>query len=164
MLRRFMILTILGLLCVASGADAGGLKVALVDGLDEVQGKAVIKLDKGQVKLKASLAPLPASVDTGDEVFTATMYRVYLASSTDAAMEVSLGPVWPTTKGVASVKAKFKGDLSQLGLDRVVIVAFSKDGLHAHDMLTGTLELHSGTAWSADGSRIAFISDRRQGI
>jgi hypothetical protein len=141
MLRRFLILTVIGLLCIASGADAGGLKVLLVDGLDATQGVAAIKLDKGSVKLKAALEPLPASVDTGDGIFTATMYRAYLTSSTDAAMEVSLGPVYPSTKGKASVKAAFKGDLSQLGIDRVVIVAFSKDGLHSHDVLTGTLEL-----------------------
>ena len=141
MFRRFLILTVIGLLCIASGADAGGLKIALMDGLDAVQGKAVIKLDKGLIKLKTALAPLPASIDTGDGMFTATMYRAYLASSTDAAMEVSLGPVYPSKKGTASVKAKFKGDLSQLGLDRIVIVAFSKDGLHSHDVLTGTIEL-----------------------
>ncbi|MEN8151510.1 MAG: hypothetical protein ABFS86_16965 [Planctomycetota bacterium] len=141
MIRRFLALTILGLLCIASGANAGGLKVALVDGLDATQGTAVIKLEKGALKLKATLEPVPAPIDTGDEIFTATMYRAYLASSTDAAIEVSLGAVYPTTKGVAVLKAKFKGDLSQLGLDRIVLVAFSKDGLHSHDVLTGTIEL-----------------------
>ena len=32
------------------------------------------------------------------------------------------------------------GDLSGLGLDKLVVVAFSKDGLHSFDVLTATLE------------------------
>jgi len=32
-----------------------------------------------------------------------------------------------------------KGDVSLLGLDRVVVVAYSKDGLSSFDVLTGTL-------------------------
>jgi hypothetical protein len=139
-LRRLTFVSLFVLLCIASGADAGGLKVAMLDGLGVSQGTAVIKLEKGLVKLKAALAPLPATVDTGEAIFEATFYRAYLQKSDDEAMEVSLGSVYPTSKEKAVMKVAYKGDLSGLGLDRIVVVAFSKDGLHSHDVLTGTIE------------------------
>src|SRR5689334_11670131 len=84
------------------------------------------------------LAPLPATIDTGTAQFQATIYRAYLASSVDPAVEIPLGSVYPSTKGKAAVTAALKGDVSKLGLDRVVVVAYSKDGLSSFDVLTGT--------------------------
>jgi hypothetical protein len=140
LLRRLLLLSLFGTLCFIEGAEAGAYKAPLLDGAGMDQGAATLSLAKGVVKVKAFLEPLPASIDTGGEVFEASHYRAYLVNSTDEAVEVSLGPVYPSTKGVAKVKAAFKGDLSQLGLDRIVVVAFSKDGLHSHDVLTGTIE------------------------
>jgi hypothetical protein len=39
------------------------------------------------------------------------------------------------------VKTLLKGNVSLLGLDRFVVVAYSKDGLSSADVLTGTLTL-----------------------
>lgn len=140
MWKRILGLALFALLLAAVGADAGGPKVQLLDGTGLVQGTAAVNLPKGSVKFKANLAPLPATVDAAGDPFEATIYRAYLTSSTDEAAEVSLGPVYPTAKSKASVKAVLKGDLSRLGLDRVLVVAFSKDGLRSFDVLTGTLE------------------------
>lgn len=108
------------------------------------QGSAKVTLTKGSVKLSVTLAPLPATIETGSvdpgmEPFEATIYKAYLVSSTDPAVEIPLANVYPTALGKASAKAAFKGDVSMLGLDRVVVVAFSKDGLRSFDVLTGTL-------------------------
>ena len=138
-LRRLLALTLGILLCVASGADAGS-KISMLDNLGVAQGVAAVSLEKGAVNLKVILEPLPATVDTGTEIFEASLYKAYLVNSLDPAVEVCLGDVWPSAKGVAKLKVKTKGDMSQLGLDRVVVVAYSKDGLHSYDVLTGTLE------------------------
>ena len=145
-LRRLIPLTVLFvmglgiLLFTAGGADAGSNKVSMVDRVGLAQGSAVVKLAKGSVRVKVTLAPLPAPIDTGTEMFQATIYKAYLTNSTDAAVEIPLGSVYPSTKSRAKLKASFKGDLSQLGLDGIVIVAFSKDGLDSFDVLTGTIE------------------------
>jgi len=140
MVRRLITLALFFVLVFAGGADAGKPKIDMLDGAGISHGKATVALAKGSAKLKVDLAPVPAMVDTGDGVFEATLYRAYLVNSTDPALEVSLGGVYPTTKGKAKVKAALKGDLSLLGLDRIVIVAFSKDGLSSFDVLTGTIE------------------------
>ena len=139
-IRRLMVLTLFAVLFISGGADAGG-KISMVDKDGLSQGTVAVNLAKGSVKAKIALAPLPATIDTGTEQFEATIYKAYLANSLDAAVEVPLGDVYPTTKESAKIKFAVKGDLSQLGLDRVVIVAFSKDGLHSFDVLTGTLDV-----------------------
>ncbi|MHC4861603.1 MAG: hypothetical protein ACYTDY_16105, partial [Planctomycetota bacterium] len=120
--------------------DAGRNKISLLDKDGASQGSAVVKLERGSVKAKFSLAPLGATVDTGVEQFQATIYMAYLVNSSDAAVEIPLGSVYPSKKSRAKLKASLKGDLSQLGLDRIVVVAFSKDGLNSFDVLTGTIE------------------------
>lgn len=125
---------------LAAAAQAGStIKAPMLDRTGAEQGSAKVNLPKGSVTVKATLAPLPATVDTGTEQFEATIYKAYLLSSTDAAIEIPLANVYPTSKSKASVKVALKGDLSLLGFDRVVIVAFSKDGLDSFDVLTGTL-------------------------
>jgi hypothetical protein len=125
---------------MAAGVHAGStLKAPMLDKDGVEQGAAKVNLAKGSVNVKATLAQLPATVDTGTEQFQATIYKAYLLSSTDAAVEIPLANVYPTSKGKATVKAALKGDVSLLGLDRVVIVAFSKDGISSFDVLTGTL-------------------------
>jgi hypothetical protein len=127
------------LLVVGSGAEAAGIKVQMLDRGGLSQGSATVNLGVGSVSFKAALAPLPALIDTGTVQFTATIYKAYLVSSTDAAVEIPLGSVYPSTAGKASVKAALKGDVAHLGLDRVVVVAFSKDGRSSFDVLTGTI-------------------------
>jgi hypothetical protein len=116
---------------------AGGVPMLDSDGLE--QGSAKVNLEKGSVKVNATLAPLPAAIDTGTVQFEATLYKAYLLSSTDPAVEIPLASVYPSALGKIAVKATLKGNVTQLGLDRVVIVAFSKDGLNSFDVLTGTL-------------------------
>lgn len=127
------------LLLAASGANAAGSGIPLLNKDAVQQGSAKVSLVKGSVGVKATLAPLPATIDTGTEQFEATLYKAYLTSSLDPALEIPLGNIYPTPLSKASLKAALKGDVSQMGLDRLVIVAFSKDGLHSFDVLTGTL-------------------------
>jgi hypothetical protein len=136
--RRLIAIAFWALLA-ASGANAAGSGVPMLNKDGVQQGSAKVSLVKGSVSVKATLAPLPATIDTGTEQFEATIYKAYLLSSTDPAQEIPLANVYPTPLSKASMKATLKGDVSQLGLDRVVIVAFSKDGLHSFDVLTGTL-------------------------
>lgn len=138
-MNRRLTACVLGLLLAATGAGAAGSKVPMLDASGAEQGSAKVNLPKGSVSIKTTLAPLPATVDTGTEQFEATIYKAYLLSSTDAAVEIPLASVYPTAKSKATVKAALKGDLSALGFDRVVVVAFSKDGLSSFDVLTGTL-------------------------
>ena len=112
--------------------------VPLVDAGGGSHGSVAANLPKGSVKMKITgLAPLPAQVP-GTSV-TAYVYKAYLTSSADAAVEVFLADVYPNAKQSAKTKVALKGDLSQLGLDRVVVVAFSKDAREAVDVLTATL-------------------------
>ena len=121
-------------------AQAGsGSGVPMLDKDAVSQGSAKVSLEKGSVKVTATLAPLPATIDTGTEQFEATIYKAYLLNSTDPAVEIPLATVYPTALGKVAMKATLKGDVSMLGLDRVVIVAFSKDGISSFDVLTGTL-------------------------
>jgi hypothetical protein len=134
----------LGVACVlfGSGAEAATKKVVMVDRLAATQGSAVVNLAAGKIAVKATLDPLPATIDTGAGTFTATIYKAYLVSSADAAMEIPLGSLYPTAKKKASISAALKGDLSSagFGFDRVVITAYSKDGLSSFDVLTGTIQ------------------------
>lgn len=131
---------VVALVLLAGVVHAGSsIKAPMLDSSGAEQGSAKVNLAKGSVNVKVALAPLPATVDTGTEQFEATIYKAYLLSSTDAAVEIPLANVYPTSKSKATVKAALKGDVSLLGLDRVVIVAFSKDGLSSFDVLTGTL-------------------------
>jgi len=81
------------------------------------------------------LARLPAPVNA----FTATEYKAYLLSSTDAAVEIYLTDIYPDSRQRTTRKVALGGDVSQLGLDRVVVTAFSKDGQSSFDVLTATL-------------------------
>ena len=71
--------------------------------------------------------------------FSAYVYKAYLTSSADPAVEIFLADVYPNAKGVAKAKVALKGDLSLLGLDRVVVTAYSKDARDSFDVLTATL-------------------------
>ena len=139
-MKRRLTAVVAACVLMAAGVHAGStIKAPMLDKDGVEQGAAKVNLAKGSVNLKATLAQLPATVDTGTEQFQATIYKAYLLNSTDAAVEIPLATVYPTSKGKATVKAALKGDVSLLGLDRVVIVAFSKDGLSSFDVLTGTL-------------------------
>jgi hypothetical protein len=135
---RLLVLALCATL-VGGGAHAAGTKVPMLDSGGAEQGSAKLNLAKGSVNVKVVLAPLPATVDTGTAQFEATIYKAYLLSSADPALEVPLGSVYPNAKSKAVVKGALKGDLSALGLDRVVIVAFSKDGVDSFDVLTGSI-------------------------
>lgn len=139
MIRRFTP-ALLALLLLATGADAGKGKIAMLDRFGMSLGSAVVKLAKGSAKANVALAPLPAAIDTGAEQFEATIYKAYLVNSLDPTVEIPLGDLYPNTKGKAKVVSALKGDVSGLGLDRLVVVAFSKDGLHSFDVLTGAIE------------------------
>jgi hypothetical protein len=138
MMRRLAVLP-LALVLLAGGADAAGGKLQLLDRLSVSQGLATVNLVKGTVSATMSLAPVPATIDTGTEQFTATLYKAYLTSTTDAAVEIPVATLYPTVKGKTAIKAALKGDVSHLGLDRLVVVAYSKDGLSSFDVLTATL-------------------------
>lgn len=119
-------------------AHAGG--IPLLDASGGAHGSAVVNLPRGKVTLKiTSLAPLPADVSTGAETFTAHLYKAYLSSSADPAVEVFLGDVYPSGAQRAKRKAVLGGDVSRMGLDKVTVTAFSKDGQKSFDVLTATL-------------------------
>jgi len=122
---------------VAGMATAGG--VPLVDASGGSHGSANVNLTKGSVKMKVTGLPrLPASAPLGAG-FDAYVYKAYLVSSADAAVEVYLADVFPSSSGAAKVKVAAKGDLSALGLDRLVVTAYSKDARGSFDVLTATL-------------------------
>lgn len=136
---------VLGVGCLlvgAEGVEAATKKVTMLDRLQVQQGTAVVNLATGKIAVKATLDPLPATIDTGTGTFQATIYKAYLVSSTDAAMEIPLGSLYPTAKRKASIAAALKGDVSSatFGFDRVVVTAYSKDGLSSFDVLTGSLQ------------------------
>ena len=99
-----------------------------------------MNLTRGTIRLKvAGLAPLPADVNTGTETFTAHVYKAYVFSSADPAVEIFLGDVYPSARQRATRKIALGGDVSRMGFDRIVVTAFSKDGQKAVDVLTATL-------------------------
>ena len=130
---------VVALLLLTAGEKAGSQKVSLLDRLAVEQGSAKVNLVKGMVGVKATVLPLPAQIDTGAGTFEATLYRAYLTKSTDATVEIPLGAIYPPTSGKFNVKYALGGDVSLLGFDRVVVVAFSKDGQSSFDVLTGTI-------------------------
>jgi hypothetical protein len=122
---------------IAGTASAGG--VPLVDASGGSHGSASVNLTKGSVKLKVTGLPrLPATAPLGAG-FDAYVYKAYLVSSADAAVEVYLADVFPSSSGSAKVKVAPKGDVSALGLDRLVVTAYSKDARGSFDVLTATL-------------------------
>ena len=130
-------LLLLALVVIAVSADAAG--VPLVDAGGASHGSAVLGLSRGQVRLKITgLAPLPADVSTGTETFTAHVYKAYLSSSSDPAVEIFLTDVYPSARQKASRRVALGGDASRMGLDRLTVTAFSKDGQKAFDVLTGS--------------------------
>jgi hypothetical protein len=119
-------------------AQAAG--VPLLDPAGGSHGTAAVTLSKGSVRMKITGLPqLPAANPLG-ATFTAYVYKAYLTSSADPAVEVFVADVYPNGKGIAKAKAAFKGDLSLLGLDRVVVTAYSKDARDSLDVLTATLQ------------------------
>ena len=138
MLRRLFALALL-LMFLAGGADAALPKIQMLDRLAVSQGSATVNLTKGTVAVSVALAEVPALIDTGTAQFTATIYKAYLVSSTDPSVEIPLGSVYPNAKGKVALKAALKGNVASLGLDRVVVVAYSSDGLSSFDVLTGTI-------------------------
>jgi hypothetical protein len=134
--RAKTLLLVLILALPASGPAAG---IPLVDVAGAAHGAATVSLPRGLVVLKIKgLAPLPASVDTGSEIFTAHVYKAYLASSTDPAVEIFLGDVYPNAKQSAVRRVALKGDLSAMGLNRIAVTGFSRDGLKSFDVLTAS--------------------------
>jgi hypothetical protein len=129
------IVLMLGLLLPATTLAAG---IPLLDSTGAPHGSASVSLPKGTVKMKITGLPaLPAQPPGA--TFTAYVYKAYLVSSTDAAVEVFLADVYPASSGSAKPKVKLGGDVSLLGLDRVVVTAFSKDARDSFDVLTGSL-------------------------
>jgi hypothetical protein len=130
--RSIIVLTVV--LALSASAWAGG--VALVDAAGAAHGTVKVTLARGSVALKITgLARLPAPVNA----FTATEYKAYLLSSTDAAREVFLTDLYPDARQRTTRKVVLGGDVSQMGFDRVVVTAFSEDGQNSFDVLTATL-------------------------
>ncbi len=112
----------------------------LLDPAGAPHGSAAVTLAKGSVKMKITGLPqLPATAPLG-ATFSAYVYKAYLTSSADPAVEIFIADVYPNAKGVAKAKAALKGDLTLLGLDRVVVTAYSKDARESLDVLTATLQ------------------------
>jgi hypothetical protein len=118
-------------------AMAGG--IPLVDSTGASHGSAVVSLAKGAVKMKITGLPAPPAQPPG-ATLTAYVYKAYLTSTADAAVEIFVADVWPSGSGSAKPKVKLGGDLSRLGLDRLVVTAFSKDARESADVLTATLQ------------------------
>ena len=118
-------------------ARAAGIPLLAAD--SSSHGSVSVSLAKGSVKMKViGLPRLPATQPLG-ATFDAYVYKAYLASSADPAVEVFLMDVYPNGSGSAKVKVALKGDLSTMGLDRVAVTAFSKDARDSFDVLTATL-------------------------
>ena len=123
-------------LALPSLAMAAG--IALVDSTGASHGSANVSLTKGSVKMKITGLPtLPAQPPGA--AFTAYVYKAYLTSTTDAAVEIFLADVYPNSSGSAKPKVKLGGDVSRLGLDRVVVTAFSKDARDSFDVLAASI-------------------------
>jgi hypothetical protein len=117
-------------------ADAGG--VPLLDSTGGSHGAVVAALTKGSVRMKIiGLPPLPAQPPGAS--FTATVYKAYLTSTADPAVEIFLADVYPNAKSTAVSKVALKGDISRLGLNRVVVAAYSKDARDEFDVLTAAI-------------------------
>ena len=127
-------------LVLALPLSAGAAGAPLLDPAGASHGSAAVTLAKGSVKMKITGLPqLPAAQPLG-ATFSAYVYKAYLTSSADPAVEIFVGDVYPNAKGVAKAKVTLKGDVSLLGLDRVVVTAYSKDARDSLDVLTATLQ------------------------
>jgi hypothetical protein len=127
-------------LVLAAPLSARAAGVPLLDPAGGSHGTAAVTLAKGTVRMKITGLPqLPAAQPLG-ATFAAYVYKAYLTSSADPAVEVFVADVYPNAKGVAKAKLAVKGDLSLLGLDRVVVTAYSKDARDSLDVLTATLQ------------------------
>jgi hypothetical protein len=127
---------VLALVVGATASPALAAGVPLVDAGGAAHGAVVVKLTRGLVQLKiAGLATLPAPAAD----FTASVYKAYLFSSADPAVEIFLTDVFPNGKQRANRRIALGGDVSRLGLDRVAVTAFSSDGQKSFDVLTATL-------------------------
>lgn len=136
-MRLVTTLTALTLL-LPIAAHAGG--VPLLDATGASHGSVAVSLTRGTVRMKITGVPrLPATVNTGAATFTAHYYKAYLASATDSAVEIFLGDVYPNGAGRAVRKVALAGDVSQMGLNRVTVTAFSSDGQQAFDVLTAAI-------------------------
>ncbi|HJQ85705.1 MAG TPA: hypothetical protein VKA21_16580 [Candidatus Binatia bacterium] len=120
-------------------APAFGAGIPLLDASGTARGSAVLRLSKGQIQLKiAGLAPLPAAATSGSETFTAHLYKAYLFSSADPAVEIFLADVYPNAKQRASRRIALGGDVSHMAFDRIAVTAFSSDGQKTADVLTAS--------------------------
>lgn len=127
----------LGLVLPVQSLAAG---IPLLDATSAAHGSASVSLVKGTVKMKVTALPqLPATQPLG-ATFDAYVYKAYLTSSTDAAVEVFIADLYPSATGIAKVKTAPKGNLSLLGLDRLVVTAYSKDARSSLDVLTAALQ------------------------
>ena len=132
-MRLFVLLI---LLLLPGPAAAGG--VPLVDAAGAPHGSVTAVLARGSVRMKITGLPaLPAQPPGAS--FTAYVYKAYLTSSTDPAVEMFLADVYPNAKQSAAVRLALNGDLSRLGLDRVVLTAYAKDARSSADVLSATL-------------------------
>jgi hypothetical protein len=124
---------------VAAPLSARAAGAPLLDGAGASHGTAAVNLAKGSVRVKITGLPrLPAAQPLG-ATFSAYVYKAYLTSSVDPAVETFLVDVYPNAKGTAKAKVALRGDLSLLGLDRLVVTAYSKDARDSLDVLTATL-------------------------
>jgi len=130
-------MTGVGLGLILSGA-AMAAGVPLVDPTGGNHGSVTAALPKGVVKMKITGLPaLPAQPPGG--TFTAYVYKAYLTSTADASVEIFLADVYPSGSGAAKPRVKLGGDVSRLGLNRVVVTAYSKDARESVDVLTGAI-------------------------
>ena len=128
------VLAIVFLLALPSMTPAAG--VPLLDPAGGAHGSVRVVLTRGIVLMKITgLATIPAAVDT----FTAYEYKAYLLSTTDPAVEIYLTDVYPDARQRAVRRVVLGGDVSQMGLNRVVVTAFSKDGQNSADVLTAAI-------------------------
>ena len=128
------VLAIVLVLVLPSITPAAG--VPLLDPAGGAHGSVRVVLTRGIVLMKITgLATIPATVDT----FTAYEYKAYLLSSTDPAVEIYLTDVYPDARQRAVRRVVLGGDVSQMGLNRVVVTAFSKDGQNSADVLTAAI-------------------------
>jgi hypothetical protein len=130
-------MTALPLGLLLAGA-AMGASVPFVDPGGANHGSVSASLSKGVVKMKISGLPaLPAQPPGAS--FTAYVYKAYLTSTADPAVEIFLADVYPNGSGAAKPRVKLGGDVSRLGLDRVVVTAYSKDARESLDVLTASI-------------------------
>ena len=114
--------------------------VPLLDPAGASHGIVKVVLARGIVQMKiVGLGQVPAPASAGTTTFTATEYKAYLLSTADPAVEIYLTDVYPDARGRAVRKVLLKGDVSQMGLNRVVVTAFSKDGQSSADVLTAAI-------------------------